>query len=33
LYARFGYVVAERYDAPMPGGMTIAVVRMTKTLK
>lgn len=33
LYARHGYVVAERYDAPMPGGLTIAVVRMTKTLK
>ena len=32
LYARHGYAVAERYDAPMPGGMTIAVVRMTKTL-
>ena len=32
LYARFGYVAAERYDAPMPGGLTIAVVRMTKTL-
>ena len=33
LYARHGYAVAERYDAPMPGGLTIAVVRMTKTLK
>jgi predicted N-acetyltransferase YhbS len=33
LYARHGYVVAERYDAPMPDGLTIAVVRMTKTLK
>ena len=32
LYARFGYVVAERYEAPMPGGLTIAVVRMTKNL-
>jgi GNAT superfamily N-acetyltransferase len=32
LYARFGYAVAERYDAPMPGGLTIAVVRMTKVL-
>jgi GNAT superfamily N-acetyltransferase len=32
LYARFGYAVAERYDAPMPEGLTIAVVRMTKTL-
>ena len=32
LYARHGYIVAERYDAPMPGGLTIAVVRMTKSL-
>jgi N-acetylglutamate synthase-like GNAT family acetyltransferase len=32
LYAKFGYVVAERYDAPMPGGLTLAVVRMRKTL-
>jgi len=32
LYARFGYAVAERYEAPMPGGLTIAVVRMTKSL-
>ncbi len=33
LYARHGYTVAGRYDAPMPGGLTIAVVRMTKSLK
>lgn len=33
LYAQHGYVVAERYDAPMPGGLTIAVVRMTKSLR
>jgi GNAT superfamily N-acetyltransferase len=33
LYAKHGYAVAERYDAPMPGGLTIAVVRMTKTWK
>ena len=32
LYVRHGYAVAERYDAPMPGGLTIGVVRMTKTL-
>lgn len=32
LYARFGYAVAERYEAPMPGGLTIAVVRMTRSL-
>lgn len=33
LYARFGYTVAGRYDAPMPGGLTIAVVRMTKSFE
>jgi GNAT superfamily N-acetyltransferase len=33
LYARHGYAVTERYDAPMPGGLTIGVVRMTKSLK
>jgi len=32
LYARFGYNVVERHDAPMPSGMTIAAVRMTKSL-
>lgn len=32
LYARHGYAVAERYEAPMPGGLTIGVVRMTKSL-
>ena len=32
LYAAFGYEVAERYAAPMPGGLSIAVVRMTKSL-
>jgi GNAT superfamily N-acetyltransferase len=30
LYARFGYRVRERYDAPLPDGQTIAVVRMSK---
>jgi N-acetylglutamate synthase-like GNAT family acetyltransferase len=30
LYAKFGYVVMERYDAPMPGGLRLAVVRMGK---
>jgi N-acetylglutamate synthase-like GNAT family acetyltransferase len=30
LYAAFGYAVAERYDAPMPGGLSIAAVRMKK---
>ena len=32
LYAKFGYVVMERYDAPMSGGLRLAVVRMTKRL-
>lgn len=32
LYAKFGYAVVERYDAPMPGGLKLAVVRMTKRL-
>lgn len=32
LYAKFGYTVTERYDAPMPGALTIAVVRMGKSL-
>ncbi len=32
LYARHGYAVAERYDAPMPGGLAIGVVRMIKSL-
>ena len=32
LYAAHGYSVAERYEAPMPGGLTLAVVRMTKPL-
>lgn len=32
LYAKNGYGVVERYEAPMPGGLTLAVVRMAKTL-
>ena len=32
LYTRFGYSVVERYEAPLPGGLTIAVVRMARTL-
>ena len=32
LYARFGYDVVERYEAPMTGGLTLPVVRMTKPL-
>lgn len=30
LYSACGYAVVERYDAPMPGGLSIAVVRMKK---
>ena len=33
LYASFGYIVAERYEAPMTGGLSLPVVRMTKLLK
>lgn len=33
LYARHGYDVAERYEAPIPGGLGIAVVRMRKLVK
>ena len=33
LYASFGYTVAERYEAPMTGGLSLPVVRMTKSLK
>jgi N-acetylglutamate synthase-like GNAT family acetyltransferase len=32
LYAAFGYVVVERYDAPMAGGLGLPVVRMTREL-
>lgn len=32
LYTAHGYSVAERYEAPMPGGLALAVVRMTKSL-
>lgn len=31
LYAKFGYAVTERYDAAMPGGLSIAVVHMRKS--
>ncbi|MDZ4287129.1 MAG: GNAT family N-acetyltransferase [Prosthecobacter sp.] len=31
LYAAHGYAVEERYEAPLPGGLTLPVVRMTKT--
>lgn len=32
LYARHGYRVLERYDAPLPGGITLPVVRMARKL-
>jgi N-acetylglutamate synthase-like GNAT family acetyltransferase len=30
LYAAFGYSVIERYEAPLPNGLTLPVVRMGK---
>ena len=30
LYARFGYTVVERYEAPMTAGLSLPVVRMAK---
>ena len=30
LYAAFGYNVVERYEVPLPGGLNLPVVRMTK---
>jgi GNAT superfamily N-acetyltransferase len=32
LYAAHGYIVTARHDAPMPGGLSLPVVRMTRTL-
>lgn len=32
LYAACGFTVAERSEAPMPGGLTLPVIRMTKSL-
>jgi len=32
LYAKFGYTVMERYEAPMKGGLGLPVVRMAKRL-
>ena len=32
LYARFGYAVVERYEAPMANGLGLPVVRMAKRL-
>ena len=33
LYASFGYVVVERYEIPMVGGLTLPVLRMTKRME
>lgn len=32
LYASFGYAVVERYGIPMAGGLSLPVVRMTKSM-
>jgi GNAT superfamily N-acetyltransferase len=32
LYARFGYTVIERYEAPMSNGLSLPVIRMAKQL-
>jgi N-acetylglutamate synthase-like GNAT family acetyltransferase len=32
LYASFGYAVAERYEIPMAGGVSLPVVLMTKSM-
>lgn len=33
LYASFGYTVVERYDIAMVGGLSLPVVRMTKSME
>ena len=33
LYAAFGYLVVERYEIPLAGGLTLPVVRMSKRIK
>ena len=33
LYASFGYAVVERYDIAMVGGLSLPVVRMTKSME
>jgi GNAT superfamily N-acetyltransferase len=30
LYASFGYITVERYELPLPGGLRLPVVRMSK---
>ncbi len=32
LYAAFNYAAVERYEIPLPGGLTLPAVRMVKTL-
>jgi GNAT superfamily N-acetyltransferase len=32
LYASFGYAVVQRYEIEMPGGLSLPVVRMTKSI-
>ena len=32
-YASFAYAVVERYEIPMAGGLSLAVVRMTKSIE
>jgi GNAT superfamily N-acetyltransferase len=33
LYERYGYRAMERQDAPLPNGLTLAIVKMAKTLE
>src|SRR6185437_2863845 len=33
LYAAFGYTEVQRYEVPMSGGLSLPVVRMTKSLQ
>ena len=33
LYAKFGYTVVQRYEVPIPNGLKLPVVRMTKSTK
>ena len=33
LYASFGYMVTERYDISMTGGLSLPAVRMTKSIR
>lgn len=32
LYSRYGYVAVEHAEAPLPNGLTLAIVRMAKTV-